>query len=108
MRVEGVAAAGSLVSGVLASACCIGPVVLGLLGMSGAALAHKFEPFRPFLLVVTYVLLGSAFYRTYKPQAVCPAGSNCEAPGPKILLWIATVIVILATTFPWYAQYLPL
>ena len=26
----------------------------------------------------------------------------------KAMLWVAAIIVVLATTFPWYAQYLPL
>jgi hypothetical protein len=25
-----------------------------------------------------------------------------------IMLWIAVIVVVLATAFPWYAQYLPL
>ncbi len=85
MRIEGVATAGSLVSGVLASACCLGPLVLGLLGISGAAFAHKFEPFRPYLLVVTYALLGGAFYLTYRPQTTCGPDSACEMPRARRL-----------------------
>ncbi len=112
MRVERVAAAGSVVSGILASACCIGPLVFGLLGISGAAFAQRFEPFRPYLLVVTYALLGGAFYFTYRPRAVCGPEGACEMRHAsrlgKVTLWIAAVIVVLATAFPWYAQYLPL
>lgn len=112
MRVERMATAGSVVSGVLASACCIGPLVLGLMGISGAAFAQRFEPFRPYLLVVTYALLGSAFYLTYRPQAACGPGQACEMPRTNrvgiIMLWIAAIVVILATAFPWYAEYLPL
>lgn len=112
MRVERVAAAGSVVSGILASACCIGPLVFALLGISGAAFVHRFEPFRPYLLVVTYALLGGAFYWTYRPRAVCGPDGACEMPRAshvgRATLWIATVIVVLATMFPWYAQYLPL
>lgn len=112
MRVERMATAGSVVSGILASACCIGPLVLGLMGISGAAFAQRFEPFRPYLLVVTYVLLGGAFYITYRPEATCGPGEACEMPranrAGKIMLWIAAIVVVLATAFPWYAQYLPL
>ena len=112
MRVERVAAAGSVVSGILASACCIGPLVFGLLGISGAAFAQRFEPFRPYLLVVTYALLGGAFYFTYRPRAVCGPDGACEMPRAsrlgKVTLWIAAGVVVLATAFPWYAQYLPL
>lgn len=113
MRVDRMATAGSVVSGILASACCIGPLVLGLLGISGAAFAQRFEPFRPYLLVVTYALLGGAFYFSYRPQhAACGPGAACEMPRVnrfgKAMLWIAATVVVLATAFPWYAQYLPL
>ena len=112
MRVEGLATAGSVVSGILASACCIGPLVLGLMGFSGAACARRFEVVRPYLLVVTYALLGGAFYFTYRPQAACGPGEVCEMPRAnrvgRITLWIAAIVVVLATAFPWYAQHLPL
>ncbi len=113
MSVEKLAAAGSVVSGILASACCIVPLVFAFLGVSAAALAQQFEPLRPYLLVLTYALLGGAFHLTYKGQAaVCGPGAACEMPRTnrfgKVMLWIAAALVLLATTFPWYASYLPL
>ncbi len=103
--------AGSVVSGVLASACCLGPLVFALLGISGAAFAQRFEPLRPYLLVVTYSLLGGAFYLTYRPQRTeCGPGEACEMPrrsrAGKIMLWVAAVVVVLATAFPSYSVYL--
>ncbi len=111
MKAQSVTLAGSVIGGVLASICCIGPLVFALLGISGAALAHRFEPFRPYFLVATYALLGGAFYFTYRPaQAECGPGGACEMPrvnrAGKIMLWIATVIVLLVTTFPMYSAYL--
>ena len=105
------AAAGSVVSGLLASACCIGPLVFALLGISGAAFAQRFEPFRPYLLVVTYALLGGAFYFTYRAEPGYGPDAACDMPRTnrfgKAMLWIATLIVVLATAFPFYAEYLP-
>jgi mercuric ion transport protein len=103
--------AGSLVSGALASACCLGPVVLTLMGVSGGALAHRFEPLRPYLLVATYGLLAGAFFLTYRPgAAACAPGETCAKPTvsrlAKLMLWIGAVLVILTTAFPWYSQYL--
>lgn len=104
---------GSMMGGVLASACCIGPVVFALIGISGAAFAQRLEPLRPYLLVLTYGLLGAAFYSTYRPQeSACGPGEACEVPrakgAGKAALWVAAVAVVLSTTFPWYAEYLPL
>jgi len=111
MKAQGVTLAGSVIGGILASACCIGPVVFALLGISGAAFAQRFEPLRPYLLVATYALLGGAFYTTYGPaKTECAPGEACEMPRAnrvrKVTLWIAAVVVLLATTFPIYSVYL--
>lgn len=111
MKPRGMALAGSVIGGILASACCIGPLVFALLGISGAALARSFEPLRPYLLVATYALLGGAFYSTYRPaKAECAPGEACEMPRVnrlgKIMLWIAVVVVLVTTAFPWYSVYL--
>jgi hypothetical protein len=108
---ERAAAAGSIVSGVVASVSCIGPLLFSMLGISGVAVAHRFAPLRPYFLVLTYALLAGAFYWTYRPQAPgCGPGQTCEMPRTnrlgKIKLWAAAVVVLLTTTFPWYSQYL--
>src|SRR5258708_8436533 len=101
------AAAGSVVSGMLASACCMVPLVLGLVGVSGAVVAQKFEPFRPYLLILTYALLGGAFYLTYRPQAACGSGEACEMAGAgrlgRIIICIPPTPLVLPTPFPYYA-----
>lgn len=111
MKAQGVTLAGSVIGGILASVCCIGPLVFALLGISGAAFAQSFEPLRPYFLVATYALLGGAFYSTYRPaQKECGPGEACEMPRTnrlgKAMLWVAAVIVLLATTFPMYSVYL--
>lgn len=77
---------------------------------SGAAAALRFEPFRPYLLAVTYGLLAVGFYLTYRPAPECAAGAPCEIPGAsrtaKALLWLSAVAVMVVTAFPWYSIYL--
>ena len=111
MRVERAAAGGAVFSGIVASVCCIGPFVFALMGISGAAFASQFEPLRPYFLLLTYALLGGAFYLTYRPRrAACGPGEACEMPRAnrvgKVMLWIAAAVVVLATAFPWYSVYL--
>jgi mercuric ion transport protein len=111
MKAQGVTLAGSVIGGLLASLCCIGPLVFALLGISGAAFAQRFAPLRPYLLVATYALLGGAFYSTYRPaKPECAPGGACELPranrAGRVMLWIAAVVVLLATAFPWYSVYL--
>lgn len=111
MKAQGATLAGSVIGGILASVCCIGPLVFALLGISGAAFAQRFEPLRPYFLAATYALLAGAFYSTYRPaQAECGPGEACEMPRAnrvgKVMLWIAVAVVLLTTAFPWYSVYL--
>lgn len=105
-RMQKASLAGSLVSAFLASICCIGPVVFAILGVSGATFVQKFESYRSLFIVVTVLLLGTAFYFTYKkkPAEECVPGSYCANPKSdrvnKIVLWIATVLVAFFIFFP--------
>ena len=111
MKARSATLVGSLIGGALASVCCIVPLAFALLGISGAAFAHRFAPYRPYLLALTYGLLAAAFHFTYRPAtAACGPGGECERPrtsrAGKVALWIAVVVVVLTTAFPLYAVYL--
>jgi mercuric ion transport protein len=101
--------AGAVASAVAASVCCLGPLVLALLGLGGGALLLRFEPYRPYLLAATALFLGGGFYLTYRrpPVEECAPGSTCAHPssrnGQKIALWIVTAIVVLAAAFPYFS-----
>jgi hypothetical protein len=81
--------------------------VATLLGIGSFGAAAVFESWRPYLLGVTFALLAAAFYYTYRQREVACADGTCavsRAPRwNKVLLWIATVVVILFVTFPYYA-----
>ena len=103
---------GALVAGLGASVCCIGPVLLVSLGLGGAAFAVAFEPYRPWLIGVTVLLLGISFYLVYRPSPseACGPDGECTEPsrrtGLKVLLWTVTVLVLAALTFPYYVEYI--
>lgn len=108
---EAMTLVGALAAGLAASACCLGPLVLAIVGIGGAASALALAPYRPYLLVLTAAFLGFAFHRTYRrPAGACGPGEACAMPGAnragKMLLWLVTVVVILAATFPYYSRYL--
>ncbi len=103
---------GAIGAAIAASVCCIGPLVLALLGLGGGALLLKFEPYRPVFLAVTGLILAGAFLVTYRrpPAEQCEPGTACAVPasrkGQKLVLWIVTTIVLLLATFPYYGKYL--
>ena len=111
------ASTSSIISAFIASICCVGPLVFALLGIGGAGLLVKFEPYRPYFSVLTLALLGTGFYFTYrKPKVAAEAGAaggpECACPAPranrarKIMLWIATILVVGFLSFPYAAVHL--
>ena len=104
-----VAASGSVLAAVLASACCWLPLLLLSFGASAAGLSAAFEQMRPWFLGVTAVLLGAGFYLVYFRKEKCAPGSTCATPKPRLhrfnraVLWIATIMVAVFAFFPNYA-----
>jgi MerT mercuric transport protein len=101
-------AAGSVFAAIIASFCCILPIVFALTGFSILGASALFDAWRPYLLGLTFGLLGLGFCVAYRPQnAQCAPGSACSMPATKrsgrLMLWLATVAVILFATFPFYS-----
>ena len=101
--------AGAVISAFLASACCIGPLVLALVGLGGAGLLMKLEPYRPYFTVATLMALGAGFWFTYRTPKLAE-GDDCGCEHPKsnrlgkVLLWVVTVVVIGFWSFPYVAE----
>lgn len=103
-RRQGWLAAGGVIGAILASSCCIVPLLLVTVGVSGAWIGTltALKPYSPYIGVATLVVLGIAFRQVYfRPAAaVCEAGSYCARPGAgrvtKIALWLATLLVAAA------------
>lgn len=92
---------------VLASACCLGPLVLVSVGVGGAWVAnlHVLEPYRPAFLTVALVSLFFAWKRIYRSEAECDPGEICDFPQTKhiykIVIWAVAVMALVALTFPY-------
>lgn len=106
-------AAGGVLGAVLASACCIGPLVLLTLGISGAWIANltALEPYKPFFAVIALGFIGAGFWHVYfRKPTVCEPGSYCarssSARITKAALWAALVLVVAALTIDWWAPLL--
>jgi copper chaperone CopZ len=99
----------SLIAGIAASLCCILPIVFALAGAGIVGAAAFLAAWRPYLLGITFLLLGLGFYFSYrKPKHTCEPGSACENPATnrrgRIGLWIATVGVLIVAAFPFYSE----
>ena len=105
-----VAAAGSLIAAVLASSCCIGPLLLVTLGVSGAWIGSltALEAYQPIFVMITIAFLAIGFWQVYfKPKRACSDGEACAHPLSdrliKTVLWVATILVALAMTIDYWA-----
>lgn len=104
---------GFLVAGILAaigaSVCCVGPLVLLALGVSGAWISSltALEPYRPIFIGLTLLFLAGAFHRLYLARRVCMPGSACANPRTlkrqRLAFWIAAVLALGLIAVPWFA-----
>ncbi|MEN2980511.1 mercuric transporter MerT family protein [Tistrella bauzanensis] len=109
-RRKGWFAVGGVLGAVLASSCCIVPLALVTVGVSGAWIGNltALEPYKPYFATVTVVLIGLGFWHVYsKPKSACEDGTYCARPESsrltKTALWLATVLVLLAITINYWA-----
>jgi mercuric ion transport protein len=104
---------GSLIAGVLAalgaSACCAGPLILLMLGISGSWASHllALEPYSPYLTGLTLLFIAAAFHNLYLRPRACAPGDGCAAEPLKrnqqLVFWLIAVPVLLLLAFPWFA-----
>lgn len=108
-------AAGGLLGALAAASCCILPLILFSLGISGAWIGNltALSKYHEIFVVVTLVSLGAGYWRVYKKknaEKCCDADSYCASPASgrlmKWVLWVATVIIAVALLFPYVTPYL--
>lgn len=90
-----VSSTGAAVLATVASACCVGPVlapvIVAVLGASGAAWAAGLKPYSLYILGAAFVLLAYGFRVVYRRRDACADGT-CAAPAPRVVrvvLWCA-------------------
>ncbi|MDE2427464.1 MAG: mercuric ion transporter MerT [Burkholderiales bacterium] len=92
---------------ILASTCCLGPLVLVALGFSGAWIGNltALEPYRPIFIGAALVAMFFAWRRIFRPVQECKPGEVCAMPQVrttyKLIFWIVAVLVVIALGFPY-------
>ena len=102
---------GALVAGgfaaLLASTCCLGPLVLVTLGVSGAWISNltMLEPYRPLFIGAALIAMFFAYQRIFRPVQDCKPGEVCAVPpvrrADQVVFWIVAAFVIVALAFPY-------
>lgn len=105
-------AAGGMLGAIAASTCCIVPLILFSLGISGAWIGTltALEPYKPIFIVITLGFLGYGYWMVYHKPKTCSVGDSCARPLPNYLvktaLWGSTFLIVLAILWNWIAPIL--
>lgn len=105
---RGALLAGGLAA-ILASTCCLGPLVLLMLGFSGAWIGSltALEPYRPIFIAAAVVALFFAYRRIFRPAVACKPGEVCAIPQVrttyKAIFGLVAVLILIAVSFPYVA-----
>ncbi|MFT4851353.1 MAG: mercuric ion transport protein [Sediminicola sp.] len=108
MKTENKLISTSLLTAITASLCCITPVLAIIVGTSGIASIFSWvEPFRPYLIGLTILVLGFAWYQKLKPKkeidCECETDERPKFIQSKKFLGIVTGFAILMLAFPYYS-----
>jgi mercuric ion transport protein len=103
-------AAGGLLGALAASSCCILPLILFGLGISGAWIGNftQLAPYQPCFIAATLGFLGGGYWLVYRSSKLaCAEGGACARPLPNRLvkagLILATILVGAALGFDFLA-----
>lgn len=97
-------ATGGMIGALLASSCCVVPLVLVSIGVSGAWIGNltALEPYSPIFAAVALLCIGLGFWHVYfRKGGACATRQSVRIT--KAVLWLAAVLTLIALTTNWWA-----
>lgn len=100
-RRQGLIAAASILAGLAASSCCILPLTMFALGVSGAWISNFtwLAPYQPYFIAIALGFLGYGYWLVRRSRK-CIEGDACTRPLPRRVLkgslLLATILVVAA------------
>jgi len=114
MKSENKIIGAGMLTAITASLCCITPVLALIAGTSGIASTFSWvDPFRPYLIGLTILALGFAWYQKLSPKVTetqkdidceCATDEKRKFIQTKTFLGIATLFAVTMISFPDYAH----
>lgn len=109
-RQQRLMAAGGLLGALAASSCCILPLVLFSLGVSGAWIGSftQLAPYQPYFIAAAIGCLGYGYWLVYRSsKPACANGDACARPLPNRIVKtgfaIATLLIVAVLGFDFLA-----
>ena len=107
---SGLLVGSGIVAAIIASVCCIGPLILTILGISGAAVLARFDVIRIPMIILVLILFGVAGFTLYRKRNSCEPGSICADPKKYrkmvVFYWLGLVVAVLGITSPQWVAWL--
>lgn len=98
-------AVGGVVGAAAASSCCVLPLALFGLGVSGAWIGFltQLAPYQPYFIALALACIGYGYWLVYRSSKVACHGGACGRPLPnrltKTALVVATALLMVAVGF---------
>ena len=99
------------IAAILASTCCLGPLVLIGLGVSGVWIGNltALVPYWPIFIGLALVAMFFAGRRIFRPAQDCKPGEVCAIPQTrtayKLIFWVVAALVLIALGFPYVVPF---
>ena len=112
LRAQKLLSIGGLLGALAASSCCIVPLALFGLGVSGAWISNltQLAPYQPYFIAGTAACIGGGYWLRYRSRKMaCAEGEVCALSLPNRIATIgfilATVLVIVALALDLFAPF---
>ena len=93
----------------VASLCCITPVAASLAGIGGVASTFSWmEPIRPYIIGLSLLILGFAWFQKLKPKSKEEIDCACDDEHSRFqskgFLGVVTLLAMVLMAFPYYSE----
>ncbi|MEZ5831848.1 MAG: mercuric transporter MerT family protein [Dongiaceae bacterium] len=109
---NGLIVTSGLLGAIGASSCCVLPLALALVGVSGAWIGGltALSAYQPIFLGIGALAVGLGFWRTYLRKRSACDGPDCGTADSqrwtRAGLWFAAVVLLIAATTGWWSRIL--
>lgn len=110
-KAAGLPLTGGVLAGIAGSVCCVGPLVLVSVGVSGAWVSNltAMQPWSPVFIGLAVLAFGFAAYKLFYVPRVCVPGTPCADPrtlrNQRVVFAIVAPLVAALLSFPLYAKW---
>ncbi|MGE3975907.1 MAG: mercuric transporter MerT family protein [Bdellovibrionales bacterium] len=95
---------GGILASITASLCCVGPLILTVVGISGGAALAKLDVLRIPMIILVAAIFGFAGFTLYRKRNSCEPGSICADPKKFkkmiVFYWLGLFVALLGITSP--------